>query len=105
MIRKLIRYISSSMTPFFPPKSDFAMINIAYPIIDAAGDRLILKTWAIGPTAKKALRDWLSSHPGVKPEEVEHTIVSESKWRKSPRFEPLGERVEVEDTYLKSLQA
>ncbi len=102
MIPKLLRFIISNRMPMIrAPKIDFAMITITYPVIDGEGAKLNVTTWAIGTTAKKAFRSWLRSRPEVM--EAAYTIVTESHWGKVSRFEPLGERVEVSDTLLRSL--
>lgn len=84
------------------PKISFALINLSYTVVDGEGDEVKVSTWAVGASAKVALRRWLDRRPDLSPAAVAHTIVTESKapWKDS--YEALGARVEVSDPYLEA---
>ncbi len=81
-----------------PPKVEFAMITIKYPVIDGEGDKVFVITWWTGRSAKAALRSWLAHRRDVNPADVEHTVVTEFK--PVSRFEAIGDRVEIADPTL-----
>lgn len=80
------------------PGVRYAMISIRYKIVDGAGDVVTLHTWAIGSTTKAAVKSWRASHPAVKSEDFEYSVVTEPKERE--RDAPQGERVEPPDPLL-----
>jgi hypothetical protein len=88
---------------FTAPKIAFAMITLTYAIVDGDGDVVTVSTWAVGTSAKVALKHWLESRPDISPDSVTHVIVTESKLKLGERYEALGERVEVPDPYLASV--
>ncbi len=81
-----------------PPKVEFAMINISYPVVCGDGMPVTVHTWWTGRSAKCALKEWLRLHPAIRPVDVDHAIVTEFK--PVSRFEAIGDRVEVDDPTL-----
>ncbi len=81
-----------------PPKIEFAMIMITYPVVNGEGEKVSVTTWWTGDSAKAALRKWLARRSDIKRADVEVATVTE--WKKPSRFEPIGERVEIHDESL-----
>ncbi len=93
-----MKFYVSRPSHYLPPRIEYAMINISYTVVDAEGARLRVSTWTIGRSSKLAFKHWLARRPDIAKSSAAYEVVTELIPKS--RFEPIGERVDVEDRSL-----